>query len=154
MQPTVIRYVVLIIMKSIFICCQQNSTATHGTSNSQSYDEQMLNDTVQNQITQQPVAYESKSKLSTEQIKKIIEREYTKNNVLDGSEYASVDSLSITRLNYKKSTNTYHVAYFIVVSYQAAAMPQEYQSEPPTVKENGACIIRNKNTEWIFENRN
>lgn len=101
--------------------------------------------------TEQNELDSSVKELSNKQIRTIIENEYTKNNVLDGSEYATVDSLKIISFQYNEFSKVYRIEYYIACSFQAAAMPEEYQSTPSSINETRKCIIWLKNKRWVYE---
>ncbi len=86
----------------------------------------------------------------------LIAAKYTAQNRLDGSEYATVDSLKVLEKKYDAQSMEVKVIYYISCSYQPAAhAPDVELSAPPPLQKTDSLMIKLDNENWklVPENR-
>ena len=62
---------------------------------------------------------------------RLIREKYTAQNSLDGSEFASIDSLKIIDRRYLPDASSLRIVYYIECCYQTAARAPGYETGPP-----------------------
>jgi hypothetical protein len=79
-------------------------------------------------------------------------KHFTKQNELDGAEFATVDSLFILNKMLSTDEQSVDVTYHIHCSYQPAALPPDAQRDPPAPlnSTDHAKFILYKNA-WILQ---
>ena len=82
-------------------------------------------------------------------VREIIEAKYTAQNELDGTEFATVEKLTIHEIDTLTTSNELRVKYSIKCSYQPAVMPPGYErSAPPPLEETAVVILVKENKKW------
>ena len=80
---------------------------------------------------------------------RLLNKEYTAQNDLDGAEMATVELLKILENNYSNKDKKATVVYQVICSYQPAVMPPGYEKRaPPSINKTDTAFFALKDQSW------